>query len=607
MLARTIQITLLFAALSLLTACDPPQVAPTKGVEPVVASPPSPVSTFPPAPAPTPTSAFVPTYASIPEPSSLTEEIPPCTPVLGSSVDPCEPGVEQYSITAGGASSSGELGDEPQNVRELLEPVPGFVSHIVIRGTYLPNTVRCTTGDLLRLPSFWRDEAVYTANSRAVKCYVDVQVGAYALGNGPSILTVLRFWYTYWDGWLDQTAADEGTTAQEYIEGFRQLLETDDYVGGIVGREEILFLGPATSLSAESLQVFQVWDVQRREDDTVVAVHPDRDLWRRYKPDDYQTHLSALEMELPAFTQAVTTANQARVTEYGGRIGPETDLPMLLINANQLRQYYTAVGAYNHPDGPPAQPPPPCRLAVPNQTDNPGLMADCQSLFAASDTLRGTATLNWSVDMAITSWDGVTTGGTPSRVTELDLSSESLTGSIPSGLGSLSELTTLDLSSNSLTGEIPRELGGLSNLTEIRLSGNSLTGCIPIGLKDVTTNDLSSLNLLYCPPAPEGLSTGTIAENSIPHSWRSVSGATKYRVEYRDAYSLDWTVDDDTITGTTHTVDELQCEMWHQFRVSAYGNGTTYAADWSDSSAVLTETTGTCAPPASEPPSTPAS
>ena len=93
--------------------------------------------------------------------------------------------------------------------------------------------------------------------------------------------------------------------------------------------------------------------------------------------------------------------------------------------------------------------------------------------------------------------------------------------------------------------------------------------------------------------------------NRIPDSLSSVSGATKYRVQYRDADSLDWTVDDDTITGTTHTVDELQCEMWHQFRVSAFGNGTTYAADWSDSSAVLTESTGTCAPPASEHSSTP--
>ena len=235
--------------------------------------------------------------------------------------------------------------------------------------------------------------------------------------------------------------------------------------------------------------------------------------WRRYKPDDYQTHLSALEMELPVFTQAVTAVDQARVTEYGGRIGPETDLPMLLINANQLGQYYTAVGAYNHPDGPPAQPPPPCRLAVPNQTDNPGLMADCQSLFAASDTLRGTATLNWSSGHGHheLGWRHHRLG-TPSRDTELDLSSVRLTGSIPSGLGSLSELTTLELSSNSLTMEIPRELGGLSNLSEIRLSGNSLTDCIPIGLKDVTTNDLSSLNLLYCPPAPEGLSAGTIAD-----------------------------------------------------------------------------------------------
>ena len=230
--------------------------------------------------------------------------------------------------------------------------------------------------------------------------------------------------------------------------------------------------------------------MQRREDGTAVVVHPDRDYWRRYE-DDYQAYRSRLEMEVPVFTQAVAAANQARVTEYGGRIAPSdinervngVELPMLVPDANRLRDFYTAIGAYSHPDGPPALPAPPCGLAMPDQIDNPGLMLDCLALLVAMDTLRGTATLNWSVDTAITGWDGVTTSGTPSRVTELDLSGESLSGSIPAELGKLLELTHLDLSSNSLAGEIPRELGELSNLTELRLSGNSLTGCIPLALK----------------------------------------------------------------------------------------------------------------------------
>ena len=143
---------------------------------------------------------------------------------------------------------------------------------------------------------------------------------------------------------------------------------------------------------------------------------------------------------------------------------------------------------------------------MPDQVENPGLMRDCINLLASKDTLRGTGTLNWSTSTAIASWDGITVAGTPKRVTKLLLSGKSLAGKIPAELGNLFELTHLNLSSNSLTGDIPRELGRLHNLEEIRLSGNSLTGCIPLGLQDVATSDLGSLNLPYCrPPASEGL------------------------------------------------------------------------------------------------------
>ena len=142
----------------------------------------------------------------------------------------------------------------------------------------------------------------------------------------------------------------------------------------------VLFVGPAVDASTEVLQVFFTWDVQRRGDDTAIAVHPFRDDW--IYEDDFQTYRSQLEMELPAFTQAVATANQTRVTEYGGRIAPSNfdkkaegvEIPTLVTDANRLRDYYTAIGACSHPDGPPA---PPCGLAVPGQTYNPGLMRDC--------------------------------------------------------------------------------------------------------------------------------------------------------------------------------------------------------------------------------------
>ena len=140
----------------------------------------------------------------------------------------------------------------------------------------------------------------------------------------------------------------------------------------------------------------------------------------------------------------------------------------------------------------------------------------------------------------------------------------------------------MDLSDNSLTGEIPRELGGLSNLRQVLLSGNSLAGCMPLALKDVTTNDLRWLNLLYCPPAPGAPTAGTPTKTSVPLSWTAVANTTKYRVEYRHRLSSDWTVDDDTLTGATHTVDGLYCEGEYRFQVRAYGNGTTNASAWSD-------------------------
>ncbi len=235
--------------------------------------------------------------------------------------------------------------------------------------------------------------------------------------------------------------------------------------------------------------------------------------------------------------------------------------------------------------------------AVPDTSANPGLARDCEILLVVMDSLRGTATLNWNTTTTITAWDGVTVSGTPSRVTRLELANEGLDGNIPEYLGRLLGLTHLDLSRNSLTGTIPADLGGLSNLEALRLSGNSLTGCIPVALMSVATNDLSSLDLLYCrPPAPENLTAGTPAETSVPLSWDPVPNAGTYRVEYRPATFSYWTVDTKNANGTSHVVDSLTCGTHFRFRVSAFGIGTVYAPGWSEPSEPASHTTEACNP-----------
>ncbi|KAM3197856.1 hypothetical protein ACQJBY_073125 [Aegilops geniculata] len=61
----------------------------------------------------------------------------------------------------------------------------------------------------------------------------------------------------------------------------------------------------------------------------------------------------------------------------------------------------------------------------------------------------------------------------------VDMSKNSLTGSLPPSLGGLKGLLKMDLSNNRLDGRIPPELAGLESLTLLDLRNNSLTGGLP--------------------------------------------------------------------------------------------------------------------------------
>jgi len=77
-----------------------------------------------------------------------------------------------------------------------------------------------------------------------------------------------------------------------------------------------------------------------------------------------------------------------------------------------------------------------------------------------------------------TTWFGITISGC--HVTEIDLSGNSLSGTLPQGLEALTSLVRLDLSKNALTGSLPQNI--LSNVLEIDLSENSLNGPLPTNI-----------------------------------------------------------------------------------------------------------------------------
>lgn len=111
-----------------------------------------------------------------------------------------------------------------------------------------------------------------------------------------------------------------------------------------------------------------------------------------------------------------------------------------------------------------------------NWINNTGWLQDCDPCGIASGT----------------PWFGIVCQN--DRVTELDLSSNDLNGTLPSEIGDFSNLTVLNLRFNLLNGSIPNTLGNLSNLITLKLEGNQqINGTIPITLENLTA--LEELNL----------------------------------------------------------------------------------------------------------------
>jgi Leucine-rich repeat (LRR) protein len=91
------------------------------------------------------------------------------------------------------------------------------------------------------------------------------------------------------------------------------------------------------------------------------------------------------------------------------------------------------------------------------------------------------------------SWAGVTCDSAATTVTQLQLSNNGLTGSLPVAIGSFPGLQSLEAESNSLTGALPHQLGLLVNLRSLRLGLNQMSGALPSELGNALLLETLSL------------------------------------------------------------------------------------------------------------------
>ncbi|CAL4957677.1 unnamed protein product [Urochloa decumbens] len=84
-----------------------------------------------------------------------------------------------------------------------------------------------------------------------------------------------------------------------------------------------------------------------------------------------------------------------------------------------------------------------------------------------------------------------------SKLQELDLSWNHLTGMLPKSIGQFTSLRTLDISRNHLTGSVPYEIGMLTNLSSLYLNSNELDGTITEEHFGSSPRSLQSIDLSY--------------------------------------------------------------------------------------------------------------
>ena len=297
----------------------------------------------------TPTAQPEPTVADATAQPTVTADyfdayVEPCAPYPGSSKDPCERRVpwEYPSLK------------NPNFVADIWEPWPPFtvrewvdwkfdywhkVPHFIIRGVAIPGSTRCAShGPDILLKVTETDELKVGGAMTDIDCYTDITVREYIFGSGPSRITFRSGGRS-----VDEISPDFGTVERDsayYADITSPLTES------LEGYEWIFWLTTPQDASQGAWKATSMWDVQRRDDGTIVGVS-------RYRvgTDDESVYLDELEPTLEDFVTDTKAAMAHYVELYGGKIGDSTNAPSFISSPDlsSIYEYIKLMGALDVP------------------------------------------------------------------------------------------------------------------------------------------------------------------------------------------------------------------------------------------------------------------
>ena len=324
----------------------------------------------------------------------LSATVEPCLPVPGSDLDPCERRFDNWDRVRS-PYRSGSVGPRPEtptveaSLRLWFDGDPAWVPHIIIRGTPLKDTTRCIERDAIIFGgmSIGREPSVLQQVSD--RCFVDVRVNEYIVGRGPSVLTIIV-------GKHHKILDYHGDEYYEWLEGIHSIFEGREWIFGLMVPTEFSFATWSINYSP--------WDVQRRDDGTLVVVD-----WLARRLPELPRNQNGFEITLDEFRRTAKRVHANHFRTTSGKTGVFDGAPLIITDANPefIFDHMSHAPVFNIIDVTP-QPPPPApgegdlftpgqNVADPTLTVSPevpgGLEGTATPVSALGDEPTATATV----------------------------------------------------------------------------------------------------------------------------------------------------------------------------------------------------------------------
>lgn len=228
---------------------------------------------------------------------------------------------------------------------------------------------------------------------------------------------------------------------------------------------------------------------------------------------------------------------------------------------------------------------PECSFSGPFQ-DSLTSIASLRVLNLAGNKLTSTIPDSWNyfelVELALSS--NLLTGSIPSslmrqsRLEVLELDNNVFSQSLPSDMSSLKALSTLDLSFNFLSGQLPESLWKASSLSILSLSRNIFTGTIPDNMENMELlysllisdnfftgsipSTMTNLSSLYIIQMSDNQFTGQISNDFVnAHKLSSMQLAYNYLTGSFPSSYPNWTSNYELDVGSNHMIGALPEEI----------------------------------------------